>query len=114
MKVLILEDEALLMFDLAEMIEEMGHEVIGPFAGADAALKGCASELPGVAILDFNLGETSTSEDVADFMMKSGVPFAFTTGYGRHRLPVRYADATVIEKPYGLVEIASFLDEVRV
>ncbi|MGK7753350.1 hypothetical protein [Roseovarius sp. C03] len=32
MKVLVLEDDPLLQVDLAEMLEQMGHEVVGPFS----------------------------------------------------------------------------------
>lgn len=113
MKVLLLEDDPFLQFDVAEMVTSLGHDVVGPFSAEAKAIAACQHDLPDAAILDFNLGENAHSEQVADLLDANGVPFVFTTGHDRRYLPQRFAHVPLIEKPFAETDISAFLDQAR-
>lgn len=112
MRVLLLEDDPFLKFDLAQMVTGMGHEVVGPFQEEDAATKAIREIGCDAAILDYNLGGGRDSSCVGDLLLQQSVPFAFTTGHSRDYLPERFAEISVIEKPYRDHEIEDFVARV--
>jgi two-component system, response regulator PdtaR len=66
MRILIVEDEVLIAWMLAECLECAGHEVIGPAAAMAEALALCeAAAPPELAVLDINLRGGSNGVDVA-------------------------------------------------
>ncbi|MFN3210483.1 MAG: hypothetical protein ACE369_16050, partial [Roseovarius sp.] len=98
MKVLVLEDDPLLQVDLAEMIEIMGHEVVGPFGAEVPAMQSCDAALPDAAFVDYNLGKDKNSSRFARRLFNEGVEFAFLTAHGRQYLPADLHEILVIEK----------------
>ena len=42
----------------------------------------------------------SESYPVADELRKQGVPFVFASAYGQDRIPLRFADVNLWQKPY--------------
>ncbi|WP_428514205.1 hypothetical protein [Roseovarius sp.] len=113
MKVLVLEDDPLLQIDLAEVLEIMGHEVVGPFSEEDLAMRSCDASLPDAAFVDYNLGKDRTSSGFARRLFRDGVDFAFLTAHGRQHLPSDLHEVLVIEKPYTEADLEKFLGAVR-
>ncbi|MDD9725518.1 hypothetical protein PVV74_08640 [Roseovarius sp. SK2] len=113
MKVLVLEDDPLLQVDLAEMLEMMGHEVVGPFSAEAPAMQSCDAALPDAAFVDFNLGKDRNSSVFARRLHKDGVHFAFLTAHGRQYLPADLEEVLVIEKPYTEAQLEWFLGGAR-
>ena len=73
MRVVIVEDEVLIAWMLAECLECAGHEVIGPAAAMAEALALCeaaAAALPELAVLDINLRGGSIGVDVARALLE--------------------------------------------
>jgi CheY-like chemotaxis protein len=95
--VMVLEDEFLLAIEASETLEELGAMVLGPAYTIESALKLVEEQRPDAAVLDVNIGGTS-SATVAERLSNLGVPIVFATGYGAH------ADVAVgsmiIDKPY--------------
>ena len=60
------------------------------------------------AILDINLAGVEVFP-LADILRKRGVPFVFTSGYGKDGLPENYRANAVLQKPYGADSILSTL-----
>lgn len=108
MRVLVLEDDALLAIDLAEMIAEMGHDVVGPCHAVRSALQKLDGAGCDVAILDYNLGE-GTSEPVADSLIDRGISFTFLTGHSRGYLPEHLQAHPILEKPVTQARLAAAL-----
>lgn len=79
-RVLVVEDDFIVAFDMQTLLEERGAQVIGPassVAEADALL---AQQTPHVALLDVNLnGELVFA--IAEQLRQRGIPFAFATAY---------------------------------
>ena len=71
MRILIVEDEVLIAWMLAECLEGAGHEVIGPAAAMAEALALCeAAALPELAVLDINLRGGSNGVEVARALLE--------------------------------------------
>jgi two-component system, response regulator PdtaR len=54
--VLIVEDEPLVALFLTDLLEDLGHTVIGPAITPEEALAAAAESPPQIAIIDANLG----------------------------------------------------------
>ena len=98
-RILVVEDEALIALMLEDMVEGMGCAVT---ALAPRVALGVAMADSGnfdVAILDVNVAGENV-EPVAERLASRGVPFIFATGYGEAGVPLRYRDRPVVAKPF--------------
>jgi CheY-like chemotaxis protein len=98
-RLLLVEDEALIALMLEDMVENMGCAVTGL---APRVALGVAMAETGhfdVAILDVNVAGENV-EPVAERLAAKGVPFIFATGYGEAGVPLRYRDRPVVAKPF--------------
>jgi CheY-like chemotaxis protein len=100
LKILVVEDDRLIGEILQEMLMDAGVVVLGPLATVAEALDfiGQGAALDG-AVLDINLrGERSYP--VADALVRRGIRFIFTTGYGAGTLADAYRMHPRCEKPF--------------
>jgi CheY-like chemotaxis protein len=65
LRLLIVEDNIFIALDLEAQIVEMGHEVVGIAATADAAIAMSRKERPDLAIVDLQLAGGSRGEQAA-------------------------------------------------
>ena len=91
MRVFIVEDEAMLVMLLEDLLPTLGYDVVGSAASVEQALERLPSLEADMAMVDVNLAGAE-SFPVADALRERGIPFLFTTGYGRQGLPARFAD----------------------
>jgi CheY-like chemotaxis protein len=106
--VLIVEDEYFLAQDLAEFLQTLGVEVLGPVATVTQALSLLESAEPHGAVLDVNLrGERVYP--VADVLRRKHVPFVFASGYGGELEPAVYGDVPRCIKPVDFAVLAKTL-----
>ncbi|MBL6852055.1 MAG: response regulator [Alphaproteobacteria bacterium] len=97
LRILILEDEPLIGMATSDLIEELGHSVVGPFFNIAATRDALAGELD-AAILDVNLGHDE-AYPIAEVLADRGIPFIFMTGYGPESLDKRFRKYPVLQKP---------------
>jgi DNA-binding NtrC family response regulator len=109
--ILLVEDEAIISFLLEDMLTELGCRDVRPVGGIAEALTAISERLPDVAVLDVNLAGEEVFP-VAQKLKSFGVPFIFTTGYGRDGLPTAWADVPVIQKPFRADTLAAALADV--
>lgn len=85
---LIVEDEAVIALDLAEMIEGWGLEVIGPAGDAGLGVELAKQRRPDVAIVDIQLMKgRPTGIDVAAVLQgEMGIPVIYLSGLSDERL----------------------------
>ena len=101
----LVEDEALVLFSLEDVLADLGCEVVGQATRLDQAMAMAQTLGPlDVAILDVNIGGT-TVFPVAQVLSERGVPLVFATGYGRDGLPPEWQGYAVIVKPYSVQDI---------
>jgi CheY-like chemotaxis protein len=107
-RILIVEDEPFIALALESMLPDLGFEVAGSATKVSAALELIARVRIDCAILDVNLG-LQRIDPVADALAARGCPFFFTTGYSLPGLPIRHAGRAVLQKPFGMEQLATLL-----
>lgn len=109
-RILVVEDEALVAAMVADMLEDLGVEVVGPAGNLDAALDFARTAAIDAAVLDVDLrGERIVP--VAEVLEDRGIKFVFATGYGAGPAG-DWAEAPTLDKPYAIEQLADLLDSV--
>ena len=98
-RLLLVEDEALIALMLEDMVEGMGCAVTGLAPRVALGVSMAETGQFDVAILDVNVAGENV-EPVAERLASRGVPFIFATGYGEAGVPLRYRDRPVVAKPF--------------
>lgn len=97
--VLVVEDEFIVAFDLAETVRDEGFMLAGPYAHGEEAIAQLDSDHPDCAILDVNLADGNVYS-LADKLTERGIPILFHSG---HEVPgdllARYPYARACSKP---------------
>ena len=104
LRLLLVEDEALIAMMAEDLIETLGHRVVLTAATLGEGMTACTAHEFDAALLDVNLnGESSMA--LAATLKSRGCPFAFTTGYGAGGIDACHTDMPVLTKPYALAEL---------
>jgi two-component sensor histidine kinase len=109
-RILILEDEPLVAFMLAELVRELKGTVIGPFGSVQDAAAGLKTSVD-AALLDVNVGD-ELAYPLAEALIRKGVPVIFVTGYQADAIDPRFARAPVLTKPIEPAELEGALMRV--
>lgn len=104
LRVLVVEDEALIALQLEDMLTELGCAVVGPASRVGQALKLLDGEPVEAAVLDVNIAGELVYP-VADALKDRGLPYVFVTGYGASGLTEPYRSRPVLEKPFARREL---------
>jgi PAS domain S-box-containing protein len=107
-RILLVEDEPLVGMEIGSDLAAAGCEVVGPAASVKSARQLIGIGHLDAALLDANLAGDPVDEIAAE-LARRGIPFAFSTGYGRQALPASFRDAAVLTKPYNLDQLLSVL-----
>ncbi len=97
-RVLVVEDEPLIAFDVADHLRAAGFEVVGPVASVAAAMRLLESQGCDLAVLDVNLGR-ETAAPIADVLRARSLPFIALSGYSSDQLPEGFQHAPMLTKP---------------
>lgn len=108
-RVLVVEDDLLVVADLVDTLHSMGADVVGPIENVDKAIERL-NKLSGFvgAVLDVSV-QGRFVFPLADELMKRQIPFVFATGYDESVVPERYAGVSKFSKPANDRDIASAL-----
>ncbi|MFL9840617.1 HWE histidine kinase domain-containing protein [Sphingomonas sp. ST-64] len=111
-RLLLVEDSLIIALDAEDIATRLGASEVITAASVDAALDLIAAGPPTIAILDINLGST-TSFAIADALLERNIPYLFATGYGEQaQFPDQHRGRTVVQKPYTIENIARALAEM--
>jgi CheY-like chemotaxis protein len=112
LKVLVVEDEALVAMLLEDMLADHGCEVAAAASRLAQALAMVADSALAfdAAILDVNLGGDPIFP-VAEALAARGVPFVFATGYGAGGLPESWRGRPTLQKPFSHQDVGRALAE---
>jgi DNA-binding response OmpR family regulator len=97
-RVLLVEDEAIVAIDIADQLTEAGFLVVGPAPSVSKALKLIEDVGCDVAVLDVNLRD-ETAEPVARELRSRRTPFVFLSAVSREHLPPGFSDEVLLPKP---------------
>lgn len=109
MRILLVEDDYIIAFDLAEQLKDAGFEIVGPALTSRDAIALLAAEPCDAAILDVNLG-SETSEPVAHMLVERSIPFLTVSGYTSEQHPDVFRAAKLLMKP---IRLARLVEELR-
>jgi CheY-like chemotaxis protein len=103
MKLLVVEDEALIAMEVEEMVAAMGAEVVGAFSRVTDALAALERETVAGAILDIQL-DGDTTLRLVDVLLDRGCPILFVTGGAPESIPEIYRQLPRVSKPFNQVD----------
>lgn len=103
-RILIVEDEPLIAWALADMVREIGHQALGPVATERAAVEETERLAPDAIVMDFRLaGGGSGLAAAREIRRTRDVPIVFCTAYaeeaGLRAEMLSLPRATLIAKP---------------
>ena len=112
MRILIVEDEAIIALCIGMALQEAGHEVLGPVATLDECIKLAERTMPELALVDINLEAAGSGVDVArELLERWGVMSIFVSA--QEVVARRNRDAAVgyLNKPF---DTRTLLESVKV
>ena len=100
LRLLIVEDEAIVAMDLQQRLERLGHQVVGTAATGEAAIQRAEEVWPDITLMDIRLkGEMDGVTAAAEIDRRFGTPVVFLTAHSDTQTVQR---ATAAE-PFGYV-----------
>lgn len=109
LRVVVIEDEALVSLLMEDILEDLGCDVLAVASRVDEGLRVVAERGGEIdaALLDVNLaGEPAYP--VAQALAEAKIPFGFATGYGAS-LPSPWSESPTVQKPYVIADIRALL-----
>lgn len=110
-RLLIVEDEMLILMMIEDMLGELGCKSVTTAATNEQAISLIGTQSFDAAMLDMNLNGQK-SQVVADALVIRGVPFVFSTGNSSHDTWDGYAHHAVIRKPFLFNELKTALTQL--
>ncbi|MCW5733786.1 MAG: response regulator [Enhydrobacter sp.] len=109
LRVFVVEDEALVLLTLEDMLVDLGCQVVVAVQHVEEALRLALDAKVDIALLDVNVGGTRI-DPVAHILATRGIPIVFVTGYEAASLPPSPPGAgnpaVRIAKPFQSAELA--------
>ena len=105
-RILVVEDEMLLMMNIEATLEDLGCTAISSAASVGDALALLDERRFDAAMLDVNL-DGEASYPVADALVARGIPFVFATGYADHSGRNDLLSWPTLRKPYLAGDLAA-------
>lgn len=110
LRIMVVEDEFIIADEIAGIVVDSGHEVVGPFGSIEAATASLMEDgKPDLAILDANLRGKS-SIPLAEKLRELGVPLCLCTGYRSDDLRATFGDVSILHKPVNARALASLIE----
>ena len=112
LRVLLVDDEALVAMLLEDMLTDLGCEVVATAARVEQALQLLADPALAfdLAVLDVNVAGESV-QPVAEAVAARGAAIIFATGYGQSGVPEPFQGRPTLQKPFGFADVAARLGE---
>jgi CheY-like chemotaxis protein len=108
LRVFVAEDEFTVLLLVEDMLADLGCRLAGSASRVPEAMQAISRESIDVAVLDVNLAGEKVFP-VAEKLDQRQVPLVFSTGYGVSGLEPRWRERPVLQKPYGLDDLARAL-----
>ena len=97
LRILVVEDDAMIGTLLGRMLSDLGHDVCAMEASEAGAVAAAAREKPDLMIVDARLGDGSGVAAVEEILRSGHIPYVFMSG---ERVRTDRRDAVVLQKPF--------------
>ena len=107
-RILVVEDSPVVGPFTADLLEELGCEVVGPAPNMAAARELVEAGEFDAALMDIHIrGERVFN--LCEMLEAKDVPFVFTSGYADRNMPEKWEERPRLQKPYTLDQIEKAL-----
>ncbi len=113
LRIVVAEDEALIRLDLAEMLAELGYEVVGQASDGEQAVALVKQHRPDVVIMDVKMPVLDGISAAEEIGKERIAPVIMLTAFSQKELVERARDAGVmayIVKPFTQADLAPAVD----
>jgi CheY-like chemotaxis protein len=110
LRVLVIEDDALIAMLLEQILADMGHNVCATAATETEAVLAAHSHRPNLMIVDVGLGRGSGISAVDQILLAGPVAHIFVSG-DADKVRNKRPEAVVVRKPFRQVELAGAITE---
>jgi CheY-like chemotaxis protein len=113
-RVMIIEDESIIALDLAAIVEDLGHAVVGTARTRSAAVAMATQEKPDLILADIHLADGSSGIDAVNQILADigDRPVIFITAFPDRLLTgTKPEPAFLITKPYSEAEVRSAVSQ---
>jgi two-component system, chemotaxis family, sensor kinase Cph1 len=111
-RILLVEDEALIALHTEDVLLEHGHIVVGPADRLDHALALARQEVIDAAVLDINLAGKPVWP-VAEVLQSRAIGFVLLSGFGASlEVPLAFKTAPSLRKPVHPEDLLSALTQL--
>lgn len=107
-RILIVEDSPVVAPFTADVLDELGCEVVGPAPNMAAARECIENEAFDAALMDIHIRGERIFQ-LCNLLVERGVPFVFTSGYADWNIPEEWEDRPRLQKPYTLEQVEEAL-----
>jgi CheY-like chemotaxis protein len=108
--ILVVEDHPILAYDFADMLKDVGANVIGPATTIEEAERLAQTGELAAALLNIQIGEHEVWP-VAHILAGRSIPFAFCSG-STQPLPAEWAQRPLLVKPFSSKTMLTALAEL--
>jgi two-component system, response regulator PdtaR len=109
LRVLVIEDDALIASLLAETVEALGHTVCAIAMTENEAVAYALEHQPDLLIVDAGLIDGNGISAVETILRTQLVPYLFVTGNGRE-VKALHPTAVILEKPFFVPELVRAIE----
>ena len=109
LRVLVIEDDALIAMLLSELLASMGHDVCATAASEAEAVIAASRYRPDLLIVDSGLRQGNGVSAVEEILRARQIAYMFISGDAAG-VQTRKPDAIVVRKPFGETELARAID----
>jgi len=110
-RVLVIEDSPVVAPFTADLLSDLGFEVVGPAPNMATARELAETEEFDAAILDIHIrGERVFS--ICEVLEARKIPFILTSGYADWQVPDKWRDRPRLQKPYTIDQVEQALSDL--
>jgi CheY-like chemotaxis protein len=106
LKILVLEDDALVLLGMEICLSEVGHEVVLARSVTDAL---ASLETTSIDVASLDLSMDGQSLEVAERLLQNNIPFVFCSGDYPPDQP-RFRNVPLVGKPFSETELVAALE----
>ncbi len=112
MRILVVEDEALIAAEIATILRRAGYRVIGSAACAEDVISVLTHMGCDLAVVDANLAGSSTAP-VATALERRSIPYVVVSGYAQRELLLPLRNAPFVPKPINDADLLAALASLQ-
>jgi len=109
LRILVVEDDALIAMVLGELLTAMGHEVCDTASTQAGAVASASHHRPDMMIVDGGLRQGSGIGAVDEIILSGPLPYVFVSG-DTGQIKARRPEAAVLRKPFRLADLSGAIN----